>query len=71
MTFDAKRCGCGAPIPYLGRGRPRKRCPACRLGLGDWCAALVQAATADMPDAKRREILRIVFDELDAFLTRP
>ena len=54
--------GCGGPVAYGGRGRPRVRCEACR-GLasrppqeapGGSVAAAVEAALAALPESSRR-----------------
>jgi hypothetical protein len=50
-------CHCGTTLPpYTGRGRPRKRCPACaadRAGLArDWRAS--NPARVDAHNAARR-----------------
>lgn len=33
MTVTELRCECGTPIPYEGRGRPRRYCDECRPSL--------------------------------------
>lgn len=53
MTPD-RRCACGQPISYKGRGRPPKRCTACRApARGPWerrcqtCGTVYAACRSD------------------------